>query len=171
MFLTPVGPGSPQGAQDTVYVYETSGKLRARILLGTQGAPYDPAVWVADGSRMYVYLGTPTDELLLDPSNGQKSPLPGSLELYSLLAPDGISLYMTRSGGSTTWHVAVPGKAVVDLGTLDEMTIAPDGQQIAYVQAGKVFVYRDGVSTPIQIGPDMVVGGLAWGPTAFRVRH
>jgi Tol biopolymer transport system component len=171
VFLTPVGPGSPQDAQDTVYIYETSGKLQARILLGTQDASYDPAVWVADGSRTYIYLGTPTAELLLDPSNGQKSPLSGSLELYSPLAPDGISLYMTRSGGSSTWHVAMPGKAGVDLGTLDEMTIAPDGQQIAYVQAGKVFVYKDGVSTPIEIGQDMVVGGLAWGPTAFRVRH
>ncbi len=171
MFLTPVGPGSAQDAQDTVYIYDASGKLQARILLGTHDATYGPAAWVTDGGKGYVYLSTPTEESLLDPTNGQKSPLSGSLELYGTLAPDGISLYMTRSGDSTTWHAAMPGNAVIDLGTLDEMTIAPDGQQIAYVQAGKVYVYRDGQSTPIEIGQNMVVGGWAWGPTAFRIRR
>jgi hypothetical protein len=108
--------------------------------------------------------------LLVDPNGGQISGMPGVPEMYSLLAPNGLSLYPASMGAVPSWQIAGIGK----LGNLDDvyafshvLGISPDGQQIAYVKQSAAYVYNNGKTTKIASGD---VYGLAWGPIGWRVR-
>jgi hypothetical protein len=165
--------------EDTLLVYDTSGQL----LSSTKIERLSEFAWLKERDKDYIgvlSLG-PVDEsgdpqwILVDPAIGRITGMPGLPEVYSLAAPDGLSLVPTTLGTSPEWAIADPGKPLSKLGSVDDvyvfspmLAISPDGKQLAYVKQGALYVYSDGKATKVSASD---AGGLAWGPTGWRVRH
>src|SRR5262249_7602867 len=136
--------------------------------------------WLKDGQKDYIAIlaqgpeNAPLSEpqwLLVDPNSGQIAGMPGVPEMYSLNAPNGLSLYPTTMSTAPEWQIAGVGK----LGNVDDvyafshvLGISADGQQIAYAKQGAAYVYNNGKTT--KIAPSDV-HGLAWGPIGWRIRR
>ncbi len=113
--------------------------------------------------------------LLMDPLSGIVTQMPGVPEMYSLSAPNGLSLYVGSMGSAPDWQIAAPGKQIARLGSIDDLfvfsqalAIAPDGQSLAYVKGGDLFEFTDGTVSKVGISD---VDSLAWGPIGWRVRR
>jgi hypothetical protein len=165
--------------EDSILVFDADGKLLTTAKIGL----LSEFVWIKDRGQAYVAalsngpVDTPGDPqwLLIDPHSGRIAGMTGVPELYSLSSPDGVSLVPTITGTSPDWQIAEPGKAMAKLGTIDDvyvfsslLALSPDGSQVAYVKQGAAYMYDGGHVT--KVAPSDV-GALAWGPTAWRVRH
>src|SRR5258708_21046758 len=163
-------------SQDALILFNADSKLLSTVKI----ASLYEFKWIKDSEKDYIAIlaqgpeNAPLSEpqwLLLDPTSGQIAGMPGVPEMYSLLAPSGLSLYPGSIGTLPEWQIAGVGK----LGNVDDvyafshvLGISPDGQQIAYVKQGAAYVYNKGKTT--KIAPSDVYG-LAWGPVAWRVRR
>jgi hypothetical protein len=165
--------------EDSILVYDTSGKLLSSTVIER----LSEFAWIQERDRDYVGVlslgpadGTGDPQwILVDPATGRITGMPGLPELYSLAAPDGLSLVPTALGTSPEWAIADRGKPLSKLGSVDDvyvfspmLAISPDGKQLAYVKQGALYVYNEGKATKVSVSD---VGGLAWGPTGWRVRH
>jgi dipeptidyl aminopeptidase/acylaminoacyl peptidase len=180
------------GAQDaspvTLYVYTAAGKLLFTKAFQTEPRPVGDTLarWVSTGTKTVVYMCDDTHQYLLDPISRKQSETTGQLEIYSALAPGGLSLFLTLDdSGFVSWHIAAKGQAIKDLdvkktrlhiygNTFDTVTIAPNGQQIAYLADKGVFIYdATGETTPVEPGltEDQEITWIGWGPTALRLRQ
>ncbi len=161
-------------------VYDPNGKLLSSAKFGI----LMDFLWIrADTRDLLAVHGNDKAEkpytvgkwLLLDPATGQVSDMPGVPELYSLAAPDGLTLFPASPALDTGWNIGLPGGGEVPLladkksvsGWVPFAAISPDGKQIAFSVQGKASIYSDGRVT--QIVPDNA-GGLAWTPLGWRVR-
>ncbi|HLY27133.1 MAG TPA: hypothetical protein VKQ72_12385, partial [Aggregatilineales bacterium] len=146
-------------AQDAVLIYDPNGKH----LVSVKIAALSEFTWLTDNGKDYLAMlakgkaNTPLHDLqwlLLDPVTGTISGMPGVPELYSLKAPDGLSLFPASMGAGPDWQIAAPGQTPVKLGAIDDvyaftpmLAISSDGTAIAYVKQGSAYIYTGGAST------------------------
>jgi hypothetical protein len=171
----------PSG-QDWLYFYDQMGKQLARLeKLESVEANYEYSqlIWLSGLEKPYLSCVVCTTKI--DPRSGMADPLNGRPELYSDLAPGGLSLYFGADSGdeaNVTWIIALNGKPVskfdaVRIANLRDVAIAPDAMQIAsanYVGQGTtagVFIYQ--VQTTKIMKVNVNVTGLSWGPIAWKV--
>jgi hypothetical protein len=165
--------------EDSILVFDPTGKLLSNVKIGL----LTEFAWIKDRGNDFIAALTngavdkpgEAQWVLVDPHTGRITIMPGVPELYSPLAPGGLSLVPTIAGASPEWQVSDPGKPMAQLGVVDDvyvftntLAISPDGRQIAYVKQGAAYIYSGGQST--KIAPSDV-SALTWGPTAWRVRH
>jgi hypothetical protein len=162
--------------EDALLIYNPEGKL----LLTVKIASLYEFAWLKDGQKVYIAIlaqgpeNAPLSEpqwLLVDPSNGQIAGMPGVPEMYSLQAPNGLSIYPASMGTAPDWQITGLGK----IGSVDDvyafshvLGISSDGQHIAYVKQGAAYVYNNGKTT--KIAPSDVYA-LAWGPVGWRIHR
>jgi WD40-like Beta Propeller Repeat len=178
-----VSPAIDSTGQDWLYFYDGTGQPLARLeKLETVEANYEfsQLIWLSGLDKPYLSCIACTTKV--DPLTGIADAQNGTPELYSVLAPDKLSLYYgADSGGESnvTWIIALNGKPVskfdsVRIGKLRDVAIAPDGTQIAsasYSGQGTtagVFIYQAQTRQTIKLTTN--VTGLGWGPMAWRVR-
>jgi hypothetical protein len=166
--------------EDALLLYNRDGKLLNTINIE---ALYE-FEWIINGDTEFLATlskgppNQPLDEtqwLLVDPESGRIFGMPGTPELYSLSAPDGLSITLSAMEAAPDWEIRQGIMTQFALGTVDDVyafshaiAIAPDGQQIAYVQQGAAYLYRDGKTVKIA---DSDVGAVVWGATGWRVRR
>ncbi len=162
-------PASDPNRNDKVIVYSPEGKELYRFGVGSWGTD-----WIKDNGKTVLVIHQRIDnqphDVLLDPQTGQRSDFNGTLVLYSLSAPDGVSVYQENGG----WVLARPDDTKDRLGVAGSITISPDGKQVAYLRFPPdndrypriAFVY--GITSPIAEGN---VVSIAWGATGWRVKH
>jgi hypothetical protein len=165
--------------EDSILIFDPAGKLLSSVKMGL----LSEFGWIKDRGQDYIAALTngPVDKpgdaqwVLIDPRTGRITIMPGVPELYSPLAPGGLSLVPTIAGVSPEWQVTDPGKPMAKLGVVDDvyvftsaLAISPDGRQIAYVKDGAAYIYSGGQST--KVAPSDV-SAVTWGPTAWRVRR
>jgi hypothetical protein len=166
--------------EDSLLIYDKAGGLRSRISVD---GLYE-YTWIKDADKDYLAVlargpqNQPLDQtqwLLIDPISGRVFGMPGIPEMYSLTAPNGMTLLPVSMGTAPTWAIGMPDRSAVKLGTVDDvyaisrvLTISPDGQQIAYVKQGAVYVSGGGKT--VKIAP-ADASAVAWGPTGWRVRR
>jgi len=138
-------------AQAVVVLIDTTTNAVTPIQLEAVGIA-DYARWISTDEKNYILLrNTPEGEfVVIDPATLQVTSLYGQLAFYSLTAPDGLSIYSTRSVEIGTYEWAVMGKdfsAALNLrGNEYGIAISPDGTQIAfatfesYPWGGKAYV-------------------------------
>lgn len=175
--VTQVKPGDVN-AEGGLQVYDPAGKLLSSAKFGS----LTDFLWIRADKRdlLAVHSNGPADKpytigkwLLFDPAASQVSDMPGVPELYSLAAPDGLTLFPASTAIDTGWNIGLPGGGEVPLLAdkkaygLPFAAISPDGKQVAFSVQGKASLYTDGRVT--QIVPDNA-GGLAWAPLGWRVR-
>ena len=172
-------PKKGLSGEDSILVYDTGGKLLSSTVIER----LSEFAWIRERDKDYIGVlslgpadGTGDPQwILVDPATGRITGMPGLPELYSLAAPDGLSLVPTTLGTSPEWAIADKGKPLSKLGSVDDvyvfspmLAISPDGKQLAYVKQGALYVYSEEKVTKVSASD---VGGLAWGPTGWRVRH
>jgi len=103
----------------------------------------------------------------------------GYPEMYSLMAPDELSVYPAKN--LSLWTITRHGQRLADINDIrdaSDISIAPDGQAIVYrqnvegdyLQGGKVFAYLvNGQTVPII--PQLRVLAVTWGATAWRIHN
>ncbi len=168
---------------DALLVFDTNGKKLIEIdQLSYQDSDFDVSqlIWLSGGQTPYV--SCITCEIRVAPLSGMVLAMPGTVEMYSLLAPDRLSLYFGTDSGdesNVTWVVAMKGKQVstfasVRISSISDAAISPDGMQIAtanYSGQGTtagVFLYEAQNKRTISIRIN--VTGLGWGPVGWRLR-
>ena len=172
--LTPHGPGN-SSAEQAILIFDIKGNLLSKITL----AQIYEFAWVKDSDQTFLaMLGKTADNsaaqwLLVDPVTSRIFSMPGVPEMYSLLAPNGLSVFPTILGVAPEWEIAGTGRS--KLGNIDDvyvfthaLTISPDGQQIAFIQQGAAYVYTDGQLAKVA---NADAAGLGWGPVGWRVRR
>lgn len=160
---------------DTFLIYSPAGALLASstVTPATGEYVYD-FQWIDDAGvdKLGVIYSTGRWDVI-DPASGAVTPLVGSPELYSLSAPDGLSVVFgvtsLPNGAVFTWRVGQTPLAYT--GPLEWLSISPAGDAIAYATQGIAYTWRDGVTEPVYGTNDynMVVSDVVWGPTAWRV--
>ena len=169
--------------QDWLYFYDEGGQPLSK-LAGLEAVEanyeYSQLIWLNGMEKPYLSCVACTTRI--DPLSGTADTLNGQPELYSVNAPDRLSLYFGGDSGNEAnvqWIIALNGKQVskfdsVRIAYLRDVAVAPDGMQIAaanYVGQGTtagVFIYQ---TTSRQTVKVMVnVTGLSWGVMAWRVR-
>src|SRR5258708_2905246 len=139
--------------QNNLLLYDTAGKQLSILYVGEI---YEFG-WIKDGDRDYLAtLGKgsanqPVDQtqwLLIDPLSGRVFGMPGVPEMYSLSAPNGLSLFAASVSTVPDWQIGAPGQTGAKRGALDDVytfshavSISPDGRQVAYVQQGGGYIY------------------------------
>src|SRR5262249_32639646 len=122
----------------SLYLYDQSGKQLSKIdSLKSTDYSYGDLIWLSGLDKPY--LSCFYCDAKLDPQTGENSPLDGSPELYSPLAPDKLSLYYGADSGTesnTTWVIAFNGKQVgkfssVRPSQLSDIGISPDGMFVS----------------------------------------
>jgi len=172
----PAGAGTPQPTVDRILVYSPDGALLSSTTLQPQPGEFLYAFeWISDGeaSRVGVIYSTGRWELI-DPATGAIAPLNGTPELYSTLAPDGVSVRFgvanhPDTGVVFTWRA---GDLLLPYtGPLEWLSIAPTGDRIAYADSGIGYIWQEGETQLIYGTNDFNsrVSDVVWGPTAWRV--
>lgn len=160
---------------DTFMIYSPTGALLASATVAPAAGEYVyDFQWINDAGvdKLGVIYSTGRWEVI-DPATGTIAPLTGSPELYSLTAPEGLSVVFGVTSLPTgivfTWRVGQTPLAYT--GPLEWLGIAPTGDALAYAEQGLAYSWRDGVSEPIYGTNDynMIVSDVVWGPTAWRV--
>lgn len=169
-------PSDPSGVQDTITVYDTSGKRLSTAPI----ARMSEFGWIRNGAQDTIAVLANDEQgnpgwLLMDPLSGAITEMSGVPEMYSTTAPDGLSLYVGSMGSAPNWQIAAPGQQIARLGSIDDvfvfsqaLAIAPDGQSLAYVKGGDLFIYTEGAVSKVGISD---VASLAWGSVGWRVRR
>lgn len=112
---------------------------------------------------------------VIDPADGSLAPLNGSPELYSLTAPDGLSVVFgvaAMPGGAVfTWRAGATPLPYT--GPFEWLGISPEGDAVAYADQGVAYIWRDGTSEPIwgTNNWNSVASDVIWGPTGWRVAN
>lgn len=181
----------PEGgeAQAVVVTIDTNANTAATINLPAVGIA-DYARWIGTDDKDYILLReTPEGEfIVIDPATSQVTSLYGRLAFYARTAPDGLSIYSTRSVEIGTYEWAVMGRdfsASLNLrGNEYGIAISPDGTQIAFVTfesypwGGKAYVMSnfEGFPPPAQQVDSLDAayaepGALYvfWSPLAIRI--
>lgn len=171
---------------ELVTVYKTSGEqLSQSEPLENSGFQFSQIIWVEDGARQLVT--SIVGDLVIDPLTGKQVIYPDSTtvtpELYSTLAPNGVTLYYgdkTIGEGNPVWLIAVGGVVKGELAAagryyfLSGLAISPDGKRAAYIvypgqgTDGGLYIFRDGAR--VKLGYKNVLG-VTWGPVAWRLRR
>ena len=142
------------------------------------------AVWAMDTGKPIVYVTDCNFSYLLDPDLNVLSEGGTPMELYSLLAPDGLSIstgtatqngsQLLLQGGPAAGQVVYAdngyGEAVLNT---DRVAISPDGKLVAILTKDGVNVFGgDGASLHIDSpGDPDAIQWVGWGPVGFRVKH
>ncbi len=164
--------------QDSLLVYRPDGGLISTTAVGTL-IEYS---WIKDGEHEAIAIFPKNENslsdpqwLLLDPMAGKITPMFGIPELYSLDAPNGVTMSPASLGTSPEWQITDPGGAIVRLGNVDDvytftpvLAISPDGRMLAYIKQGSTFIYQDKQVLRVN---STDVGALLWGPVGWRVRR
>jgi hypothetical protein len=160
----------------SLLIYDPGGQLLYRHVLPVNAS----VIWIRDGEKDYLLQeenegGTVLRRVMIDPLTGKSSDVTGELELYSLSAPDGLSLVIK----DRTWSVVNADKSIVVLPNAVDIAISPDGKHVAFTKRkpvvdggplgpGEVFIYTSGKLRSIGIAN---VIGVVWGPTVWRLRQ
>jgi hypothetical protein len=178
---------------NSLILYDTNGTEISRTSLdpNLRICPIGPsgllARWAMVGSNPLIYLRScsrPSSQFLIDPLTGSQTQTSGRLELYSLAAPGGLSLFMTEdSNDDVLWHVAAPDGTISDIDArksavddsppaLDLVAISPDGLQVVYLSDAGLMLYN-GNSQPVLIDVPLEAGQeinwIGWGSTGWRI--
>jgi len=148
-----------------------------------QGFTFSSAIWVQRSDGAYD-LTSIEGRYRFDGATGVRSvPICLTPELYSALAPNGISLFYNqqeKGEGSPVWVIAVNGEirtSMADAGRYyhsSGLSIAPDGRQAAYIvypgqgTQGGLYVFTT-LGGKVRKDNNSV-DGVAWGPVAWRWR-
>ena len=160
---------------DTFLIYSPQGTLlSSAVVTPAQGEYVYDFQWIHDSGvdKLGVIYSTGRWDLI-EPASGAIAPLVGSPELYSLSAPDGLSVVFgvtpLPAGAVFTWRVGPTPLPYT--GPLEWLSISPGGDALAYADRGIAYTWRDGVVEPIYGTNDynMVVSDVVWGPTGWRV--
>jgi WD40-like Beta Propeller Repeat len=165
--------------EENLLVYSPSGKLLAH------NAAEHPILgfWLKYREKSYLCCGWRQDNstaYLIDPLTGENVGLPGVPELYSLTAPEGISVYPDKG----KWQISRPGEPPVVLEEPFDLyhfqphfVISRDGKRMAYIKEPDqnthgtgypLLVYNGTQAAQVAtVGNDTV---LAWGPVGLRIR-
>ena len=162
-------------------LYSPAGELLQADLAGSQY--FLSYFWVTDDDGKE-YLGRYSNYVVgdvVDPETGE-SAFPAAIELYSPLAPDGLSVTMSFEPPGPFITLA-DGKPlpVKDLSSYlndfvpylqfdpTNVAIAPDGKALAFFDLDQL-IWRDGVITPIPNSIPAADGtGVLWGPMSHRI--
>lgn len=169
-------------AEPIAPLYSPDGELLAENL--SNGIFFSAYAWVTDneGTELLARYQNYSQGDVIDPLTGETW-FPRGIEMYSLLAPDGLSLAFNRETGGT--HAYLPDGESFDLGDLSpamerfvpvyqfapkNIAIAPDGQAFAVFDLDE-FIWRDGeiISIPDTI-PNGDGVGILWGPVGYRIQ-
>jgi len=112
--------------------------------------------------------------VLANPRNGAQEPMPEFPELYAPSAPQGLSLLMDIDENySYNWQVLGLAESVELNGyPRERITIAPDGQAVAYADSVLHVLYADGSTVEIANSDsfaDDFSAMILWGATQWRV--
>ena len=160
---------------DTFLIYSPQGALLASATVTPAAGEYVyDFQWISDAGvdKLGVIYSTGRWDII-DPATGAVTALVGSPELYSLSAPDGLSVVFgvtsLPNGAVFTWRVGQTPLAYT--GPLEWLSISPSGDGLAYASQGLAYTWRDGVTEPVYGTNDynMVVSDVVWGPTGWRV--
>jgi hypothetical protein len=179
--VTPAANNQSQSNTDNnILIYDPNGKAISETAVN---GLYE-FEWIKDNDRDYIGVlaqgstDHPLDQsqwLLIDPITSRIFGMPGVPEIYSLSAPNGLSMFAAAVATSPEWQIDSPDKGTAKIGTLDDvyvfshvLAISPDGQSLAYIQQGAAYVYTNGATA--KIAPSDA-SALAWGPVAWRVHH
>lgn len=162
---------------ESILIFDPNGGLRANTTLTlAPGEFVYEFVWINDGAAFVGVIYSTGRFELIDPATGGVAPLTGTPELFSVTAPGGLAVQFSLSGGSGgtpsfVWQVN--GQTLPFNGPLEWITIAPGGDQVAYMSQGTAFIWRDGQAAPVTgtTDPGFSVAEVAWGPTAWRIRR
>jgi hypothetical protein len=178
-----ISPDIDSNGREWLYFYDEIGKEITRLeKLEAVEQTYESSqlIWLSGLDMPHVSCMACTTRI--NPRTGAAGPLNGTLELYSPLAPDKLSVYYGADAGdesNLTWIIAHNGKQVstfasVRIANLRDVAIAPDGMQVAsayYVGQGRtagVFIYQMQRDQIVKVTVNVI--GLGWGPMAWRVR-
>jgi len=113
--------------------------------------------------------------VLVDPQTGDQQPLDGLPELFSPLAPQGLSLLVdVDENYNYNWEVqGLEQPAPLDGYPRERIAISPDGDAVAYADSVLHILNEDGTVQDIA-GSDSFADDFSamilWGPTAWRVQ-
>ena len=150
-------------------MYDMSGN---RIAEFTSGESLFGA-WLQDGEDDYIFRVNSPDRRV-NWRTGQEETINGSVEMFSLMTPDGASLFYSNE----TWYAAFPQQAPVALGTrIRPYGVSRDGQAVLYGRweidpTRDVFAYTVLLHTPDQVIEMGRYNNVfpVWGQTGWRVR-
>ncbi len=170
----------------SVFVYDARGTLLSQS--GDVTAPaflISQLIWVKSGDKDYI--SSVGGGALIDPLTGEILKLIGQPEMYNPAAPDGYHISYSASApdeGNTNWQATLNGQVVFDLAavqiaTIWDAAISPDGKHVAYIdfiaegqgQTGAAFYFKD-INT--DIAPIDATKGtfqLAWSAPAWRILY
>ncbi|MAS36967.1 MAG: hypothetical protein CL610_23385 [Anaerolineaceae bacterium] len=172
-----------QSQSSVTFINPDSGEARSITLDDVFGLV---GQWATQGGASYFVLSDAGTLTAIDPNTDAVVTLPGRLEIYNSMAGDA-SLGLSSLEGE--WAVfGLDFSGALGIGQSEaSVTIAPDGQRIAFVTfesypyGGKVYVMSSFDSFPYQAtaipGLDSAGYGEAgalyvfWGPTALRIRE
>jgi hypothetical protein len=173
--VTSADASDAQRFVDSFLIYSPQGALLASVPVQPVDGEYIyDFQWIDDNGvdKLGIIYSTGRWDLI-DPASGTVAPLTGLPELYSLTAPDGISVVfgVTRlsSGNVFTWRVGSTPLAYT--GPFEWLGISPAGNALAYAEQGWGYTWQDGTISDIYGTNDwnMVVSDVIWGPTGWRV--
>ncbi len=164
------------------YIYDRTGHQLAQVsdpATTDEGYAYGDLIWLSGLDKPYLSCINCTTKI--DPQTGEISPLNGSPELYSPLAPNNLSLYYGNDSGTesnTTWVIAFNGKQVGKFGSariadLSDVAISPNGMYVAtanYAGQGStagVIIFEAWNRRTLSDTVNLI--GMGWGPMAWRV--
>ncbi len=169
---------NPTG-EDHLSIYDPKGKLIKEFTVGI----VIEFTWIKVGDQDQIAVlwgGTAKAPLklaqwmLIDPATDKLSEMGGLPELYSLTAPDGLSLSPESADPTANWEIRVGSKgiaaprfSVYDLYAPSLVTISPDGQQAAYIQNNDLQLFSEGRIINLNASN---VTGVAWSALGCRVR-
>lgn len=164
---------------ETVYVYNNEGVFVGSQELnrsGEQGDFIADRILVMSGGTEY--LGVQMFQagwMLVNPLTGEKLPMFGLPELYSVSAPDGLSLIVqTDENYHTNWQLNdLAGKPTFENYPRTRMAISPDGTTLA-LGTSMIELWRAGTTTPLPGSEgfaDDLGASISWGVLRWRVKE
>jgi hypothetical protein len=160
-------------------VYSEAGDLLLDVPDGPQYAAIFGWLQTSEGPRLGYWDVLVNSMTIIDPATGTSSFVTNLPELYSPLAPDGITITFRPSPteyGLYDVLLQITGGQEILLASShfvlpEQIALAPDGQAAAYVRNSSAFVWRDNQETAVPGTDGLMTEGmtLAWGPTAWRL--
>ena len=156
--------------------------------------------WVKDVNGEYIRIGDLrpniyTPPIFINPTTGEQTSRTDAIELYSLAAPAGLSVFWTgdcHGDGGCSWMINVSGQAAIPIDAAesiggpgkgpyssgffdydDNIAIAPDGRQVAFLNSQQnLLIYQNGQPQTVTLPPTAgEIEALTWGAMGWRVWH
>lgn len=165
---------------EVAYIYDRAGNQLAEARLFAQAETDDFSrerlLLTYQGREFFGYLFDQAGWTLVDPRTGERQPMPGVPERYSVRNPAGISLsYQLTADYQANWRVHVAQGQTLNYEAYppQRIALAPNGDAFAFADS-VLNIWREGAAFPVTNSDafaDEFGAAIIWGPVHWRVRE